>query len=214
MGQKVHPIGFRTGEFIDWKARWFAPNNKFKDNLLSDILLRRALFSRLKTAGVTEVIIERLPKAMSIKVFVTRPGMVIGRGGSGIEDLKQFIKKILGGAKDPDNIKLDVSVEEVGEPELSAYLVAGRIASELERRLPARRVVMRAIERVMGSNALGIKVLLAGRIGGAEIARKQRFRVGSVPSQTLRANIDYASVPALLKRGYVGIKVWIHKKGE
>lgn len=212
MGQKVHPIGFRIGEFIDWKARWFASQPKtFRENLLSDLKLRRALFFRLKNAGITDVVIERLPKAMSVRIFVTRPGMVIGRGGSGIEELKQFIHKTLFGV---DNTKLDVSVEEVGTPDLSAYLVAGRIAQELERRLPARRVVMRSMERVMSSGALGVKVLLAGRIGGAEIARKQRFKTGSVPTQTLRADIDYANVPALLKRGYVGVKVWIHKKGE
>lgn len=210
MGQKVHPIGFRTGEFIDWKARWFASAPKtFRENLLADLKLRHALFSRLKNAGITDVIIERLTHAVSVRIFVTRPGMVIGRGGSGIEELKEFVQKILGSV---GSVKLDISVEEVGVPDLSAYLVAGRIAQELERRLPARRVVMRTMERVMTSGALGVKVLLAGRIGGAEIARKQRFRTGSVPAQTLRANIDYAHVPALLKRGYVGVKVWIHKK--
>ena len=212
MGQKVHPIGFRIGEFIDWKARWFASQKKtFRENLLSDLRLRKALFARLKTAGITEVIIERLTNAIAIKIKVTRPGMVIGRGGSGIEDLKLFIRRILNMG---ENLKLDISVEEVNAPELSAHLVASRIASELERRLPARRVVGRATERVMASGALGVKVLLAGRIGGAEIARKQRSQTGSVPSQMLRANIDYAGVPALLKRGYVGVKVWIHKKEE
>lgn len=210
MGQKAHPIGFRTGEFLDWKARWHASKPQvFKENLLADLKLRKVLFSRLKLAGITMVVIERLPKAILIKIFVTRPGMVIGRGGSGIDELKLFIRKILG---DVDSVKLDLSIEEVSSPDLSAHLVASRIASEMERRLPARRVVMRSMERVMQSGALGVKVLLAGRIGGAEIARKQRFRTGSVPAQTLRANIDYAGVPALLKRGYVGVKVWIHKK--
>lgn len=211
MGQKAHPIGFRTGEFIDWKARWFAQGRDFRTNLLADILLRRELFARLKTAGITDVIIERLPKAMTVKVFVTRPGMVIGRGGSGIEELREFVRKLTGA---DDKMKLDVRVEEVANPDLSAHLVATRVAAELERRLPARRVANRAMERVMASGAKGVKVALAGRIGGAEIARKQRFHTGSVPSQTLRATIDYAQVPALLKRGYVGVKVWIHKKEE
>lgn len=224
MGQKTHPIGFRTGEFIDWKARWYAGQpGLFKENLLADLKLRKALFARLKLAGITMVVIERLTRAISIKIFVTRPGMVIGRGGSGIEELKAFIRQTLKASQAPlirkmlgnvDNVKLDLSVEEVGSPDLSAHLVASRIVSEMERRMPARRVVMRSMERTMQSGALGVKVLLAGRIGGAEIARKQRFRTGSVPAQTLRANIDYASVPALLKRGYVGVKVWIHKKEE
>lgn len=212
VGQKTNPIGFRTGQFIDWKARWFAASPKlFKENLLADLKLRRTLFSRLKLAGITQVVIERLTNAILIRIYVTRPGMVIGRGGSGIEELKIFVRKTLGNI---GNTKLDLVVEEVGSPDLSAHLVASRIASEMERRLPARRVVMRSMDRVMQSGALGVKVLLAGRIGGAEIARKQRFRTGSVPAQTLRANIDYASIPALLKRGYVGVKVWIHKKEE
>ncbi|MEK7182751.1 MAG: 30S ribosomal protein S3 [Patescibacteria group bacterium] len=210
MGQKVNPIGFRVGEFTDWKARWFATQRQFREFLLSDVTLRRLLTEKLRNAGVTDIIIERLPKALTIRILVTRPGMVIGRGGTGIEELKKLIRGKLAGSPD----KLDVVIEEVKEPELSAQLVAYRIAAELERRLPARRVIMRTIERVMAAGALGVKVVIGGRIGGAEIARRQKFHRGSVPSQTLRANIDYAQVPALLKRGYVGVKVWIHKKGE
>ncbi|MBI4058062.1 30S ribosomal protein S3 [Candidatus Microgenomates bacterium] len=208
MGQKVNPLGFRVGEFSDWKARWFADSKNFRRYLLADLQLRRLLLSRLKNVGVTDVVIERLPKAMVIRIFVTRPGMVIGRGGAGVEELKEFIKKSM--TFPPD--KLDLDIQEVREPELSARLVAARIASELERRLPARRVMTRAMERVMNAGAAGVKVMLAGRIGGAEIARRQKLHLGSVPTQTLRADIDYAHIPALLKRGYVGVKVWIHKK--
>lgn len=208
MGQKVNPIGFRLGQGYPWKSRWFASPRVFSENLLADIKLRQALFARLKTAGITDVVIERLPKAITVRIFVTRPGMVIGRGGTGIEDLKRWIVQKL----PKEDLRIDISVEELRDLELSAYFVATRIVSELERRLPARRVATRAIERVMAAGALGAKIVLSGRIGGAEIARRQRFQEGSVPAQTLRANIDYAQVPALLKRGYVGVKVWIHKK--
>lgn len=211
MGQKVNPISFRVGEFIDWKARWFASKREFKEKLLADIKLRRVLFTRLKTAGITDVIIERLPKAIIVRLFVTRPGMVIGRGGSGVEELREFVRKLI---ECSDDTKIEILIEEVREPELSARLTAVRISQELERRLPARRVVKRVIERVMSSGAKGIKVVLSGRIGGAEISRREKYHGGSVPSQTLRANIDYAQEHASLKKGYVGVKVWIHRKEE
>lgn len=211
MGQKVNPVSFRVGEFTDWKARWFADKREFREKLLADIKLRRELFARLKTAGITDIIIERLPKAITVRLFVTRPGMVIGRGGSGVEEIREFVRKNLGMS---DDTKIEILIEEVKEPELSARLTVVRIVQELERRLPARRVVTRAIERVMSSGAKGVKVVLSGRIGGAEISRREKYHRGSVPSQTLRANIDYAQEHASLKKGYVGVKVWIHRKEE
>jgi small subunit ribosomal protein S3 len=171
---------------------------------------------KLKLAGITDVAIERLPKSMVITMTVSRPGVVIGRGGSGIEEIKKFIlEKISGLRKRPiADMKIDLRVNEVKNPETSAHLVAIRIAAELERRMPQSRVVSKAMERVMASGALGIKVVLGGRIGGAEISRVEKYHTGSVPVQTLRETIDYAQVAALLKRGYVGVKVWIHKKQE
>lgn len=213
MGQKVNPIGFRIGELYGWKSRWFA-ENKFKNFLAEDIKLRRALMDKLKLAGITDVQIERLPRSMTIIVSVTRPGVVIGRGGTGLEDLKKFIIKTLGIRDEKQAPKIDLKVEEVREPELSAHLVASRIVAELERRLPARRVVNRTMERVMASGAKGVKIVLSGRVGGAEISRREKYHLGSVPTQTIRAEIDYAQVPALLKKGYVGVKVWIHKKRQ
>jgi small subunit ribosomal protein S3 len=142
--------------------------------------------------------------------------VVIGRGGSGIEEVKRYIvqtiEKIKG--KKVGNIKIDLRVNEVKDPELSSFLVASRIASDLERRMPHRRVIAKTLERVMQAGALGVKVVLAGRIAGAEISRREKYHKGSVPSQTMRENIDYSQVPALLKRGYVGVKVYIHKKEE
>lgn len=220
MGQKVNPIGFRTGSFLPWRSRWFVADARYKDYLLEDIKIRRALMGRLKLAGITKVEIERLPKSMAIILTVSRPGVVIGRGGTGLEDIKKFVLQEVGLVRKKPasalakDLKIDLRVNEVKNPELEAYLVATRIVSELERRLPHRRVIKRSMERVMQSGALGVKVILAGRIGGAEISRVEKYHMGSVPVQTLRENIGYAQVPALLKRGYVGVKVYIHKKEE
>jgi small subunit ribosomal protein S3 len=216
MGQKVNPIGFRTGSFLPWKSRWFSDNASFKDNLVEDIKIRKALMNRLKLAGITSVEIERLPKSLVIIMSVSRPGVVIGRGGTGIEDVKKFILSIISEVRKKKiaDMKIDLKVNEVKNSEISAHLVAERIAAELERRMPSRRVVSKAIERVMASGAKGVKVVLGGRINGAEISRVEKYHEGSVPTQSLRETIDYAEVPALLKRGYVGVKVWIHKKEE
>ncbi len=217
MGQKINPIGFRTGHVLPWKSRWFNDSDDYKNLLIEDIKIREALMKRLGLAGITDVEIERLPKSTVIKMTVSRPGVVIGRGGTGIEDVKKFViatirkyRKVIM-AKDQ---KIDLQVTEIKNPETSAYLVATRIISELERRMPQRRIITRAMERVMSSGGKGIKVLLAGRINGAEIARRELYHMGSIPAQTLRANIDYAEMPASLKRGYVGVKVWILKDKE
>jgi small subunit ribosomal protein S3 len=215
MGQKVNPISFRVGVNQPWQSRWFANNSDYKRLLIEDFKLRRALMKRLAMAGVQNIEIERLPRSMTIRIHVSRPGIVIGRGGAGIEDTKKFILKTLGyKVGDTKMPKLEIAVEEVKNPELSAKLVAQRIAAEMERRMPQRRVVNKATERVMAAGALGIKVLLAGRINGADIARTERYQKGPMPTQTLRANIDYFQQPASLKRGYVGIKVWINKPIE
>jgi len=216
MGQKMNPVGLRTGHFLNWKSRWFSEDRKYKDYLIEDVRIRKSLMDKLKLAGITSVEIERLPKSMVICLTVSRPGVVIGRGGTGIEDVKKFVLgiiKIVRGEV-PKDLKIDLKVNEVKNPELSAYLVASRIAAELERRMSHRRVVVKTIERVMSAGALGIKVVLGGRINGAEISRVEKFQTGSVPTQTLRENIDYAQYQALLKRGYVGVKVWIHIKEE
>ena len=216
MGQKVNPIAFRTGTFLPWKSRWFSDDAKFKDFLLEDIKIRKVLMDKFQLAGISKVEIERLPKSMVVTVWVSRPGVVIGRGGSGIEETKRAIVDVVTGVrgKTPRDLKVDLQVNEIKNPDLDAYLVAKRIAGEMERRMPHRRVCTKAMERIMQSGAKGVKILLGGRINGAEIARSEKFHMGSVPTQTLRGNIDYAKVPALLKRGYVGIKVWIYKEDE
>ena len=216
MGQKVNPTGIRIGTFLPWKSRWFADQGSFKDFLLEDIKIRKGLTKKLKLAGITGVEIERLPKSMVVTITVSRPGVVIGRGGTGIEDVKKYILGIMSEVRKKvvKDLKIDIRINEVKNPELSAYLVAERIVNEMERRIPHRRAVQKAMERVMASGALGVKVVVGGRINGAEISRVEKFHQGSVPAQTLREIIDYAQVPALLQRGYVGVKVWIHKKAE
>jgi small subunit ribosomal protein S3 len=216
MSQKVNPIGFRIGNFLPWKSRWFSGTKGYKNLLIEDIKIRSALMERLKLAGIADVEIERLPKSIVIFMNVSRPGVVIGRGGTGIEEVKKFILKVISEIrkKKIDDLKIDLRVTEIKNSELSAYLTASKIVSELERRIPHRRVITKAMERVMASGAKGIKVVLAGRIEGAEISRVEKYQMGSVPVQTLRENIDYAQMPAFLKRGYVGLKVWIHKEEE
>ncbi len=216
MGQKVNPIAFRTGSFLPWKSRWFAADSSYKQFLLEDIKIREVLMERLKLAGIVSVEIERLHNSMVIILTVSRPGVVIGRGGSGLEDIKRLVMTTIGkvrGGRVKD-MKIDLRVLEVKNPELSAHLVAGRVVSEMERRMPHRRVVMRAMERVMQAGALGVKIVLGGRINGADISRVEKYHQGSVPTQTMRANIDYAEIPALLMRGYVGVKVYIHRKKD
>lgn len=214
MGHKVNPIGFRIplNPTQAWTSRWFASKPaKYAKLLAEDIKLRSALMKRLAPAGVVRVDIERSIKSMRVIPHVTRPGVVIGRGGSGLDELKKFIYDTLGySVNDKTAPKIDMPVEEVKNPDLSAYLVATRIAEQLEKRLPSRRVAVKTMERVMQSGAKGVKIVMAGRINGAEIARREAYGQGSVPLQTLRANIDYAQVPALTRSGYVGIKVWIH----
>ncbi len=215
MGQKINPIAYRLplASMGGWKSRWFTTDRKkYTKYLVADVKLRKALMGKLATAGITQVEVERSLRSLRVIIYVTRPGVVIGRGGSGLEDLKKYIVTLLSmDMKSKNTPRIDLKVEEVKEPDLSAYLVATRIAEQLVKRIPARRVVTKAMERSIQSRAKGIKVLLSGRINGAEIARREPYHIGSVPLQTLRADVDYAHVPALTRSGYVGVKVWIYR---
>jgi len=215
VGQKVNPFGFRLGSFYPWKTRWFADKKNYKKFLLQDIKLRRFLRKKLELAGLAKIEIERSINTITIILHVSRPGVVIGRGGSGIENLRKEIEKKLGiKPNDPKSTKLDLKIEEIKKPELSAKLVAQKIANQLVKRYPHRRAVNQAMDTVMGAGAKGVKISLAGRVAGAEISRTEKYKKGPVPTQTLRAHIDYAEVPALTRSGYVGIKVWIYRKEE
>lgn len=208
MGQKIHPIGFRMGIAATWDSRWFAQPKKYKDFLLEDMKIRDLLMKRLKNAGITKVEIERAINKLKIIIFVARPGILIGRSGAGLLDLKKYLMKALS-VKDENT--LEIAPMDIKSPDLSAYLVAQNIADQLVRRIPASRVMNQAIDRVMRAGAKGVRVLLAGRIGGAEIARREWKAFGAMPLHTLRADIDFYSYPALTKSGYVGVKVWINK---
>lgn len=210
MGQKINPIVFRLGSYKTSKSRWFARDKaQYRKNLLEDFRVREYLKERLRVAGLVQAQIERSINKMKITLFVSRPGVVIGRGGSGLELLKNDLFRLVA-LPDPEK-NLEVDVVEVKDSEISAQLVAVRIAEQLERRFPHRRVVGKTLERVMAAGAKGAKVVLSGRIGGADIGRTEKYTQGTVPLQTLRAEIDYAEGPALTKFGYVGIKVWIYK---
>lgn len=208
MGQKVHPIGFRLGQYVDWQSHWFADDKKYKDYLLEDVKIRRLLMKKLARAGIAKVEIERTTDRIHIKIFVARPGVVIGRGGTGLEELKKYLASLLE-ISSPAQLKVDV--EEVKNPDLNAYLVASLVAGQLERRIPHRRVMNQVVERVMAVGAKGVKVMVSGRVAGAEISRSEQLSKGVVSLQTLRKKIDFAHVPALTKYGYIGVKVWINK---
>ncbi len=212
MGQKVNPFGFRLGPLYTWKSRWFADDQSYRDFVLQDAKLRKFLKDRLKLAGINQVEIERSINTTKITLHVSRPGVVIGRGGSSLEELKKEIAKMLNvNPKDPKAPKVEVDVKEVKNPETSAYLVAQRISEQLVKRYPHRRAVTQALERVTSAGAKGVKIVLSGRVAGAEISRTEKYSEGSIPTNTIRADIDYADYPALTKFGYIGIKVWIYK---
>lgn len=215
MGQKVNPIGFRLTLSKDWRSRWFAADKKlYKKNLLEDLKIREFLMERLKLAGIVRVQIDRSINKLKITLYVSRPGVVIGRGGSGLELLKKELCQIVSFPDAEKNLELE-DIVEVKNPELVAHLVATRIAEQLEKRLPYRRVVTKAIERVVASGAKGVKVVIAGRVAGAEISRTEKFgdkgKTGTIPAQTLRADVDYAQIPAFTRSGYIGVKVWIYR---
>lgn len=211
MGQKVNPHVVRLGNLFTHSSRWFNGKN-YKDILLEDYELRRELMEKLKFAGISQVEIERSINSILIRVFVSRPGIVIGRAGTGLEELKKYVVTYFSNKRvGKTNPKIDIKVEPIAEPNLDAYLVAKNISEQLNKRLPYKRILNQTAEKVMGSGAKGVRVILSGRVGGAEIGRREKIQKGTVPLSTLRANIDYASAPSLTKKGYVGVKVWIHK---
>jgi len=210
VGQKVNPMILRLGPNLAWKSRWFE-DKKYKETLLEDYKIRKSLMERLKNAGISAIEIERSINSIKITAYVSKPGMVIGRGGTGLEELKVFLVKLLDRKQIKNQLKIDLQVEPIKEPNLNAYLVARNVSDQLIRRLPAKRVMKSTVERVMGSGAKGVRIVLSGRIGGAEISRREKLQVGTVPLSTIRENIDYASSPALTKKGYIGVKVWINK---
>ena len=204
MGQKVNPVGIRLGISRDWNSRWYAPTKDFAKVLRSDHDVRRFLEERLKGAGVSRITVERPARNARITIYAARPGVIIGKKGSDIEVLRDEVAKIV-------KVPVHIAIEEIRRPELDAKLVAESIAQQLERRIMFRRAMKKAVQSTLKSGALGIRVAVAGRLGGAEIARTEWYREGRVPLHTFRADIDYGTANALTTYGIIGVKVWIFK---
>ena len=204
MGQKIHPTGFRLAVTRDWTSRWYANSKAFPKMLLGDIEVREYLKKKLAHASVGRVVIERPAKNARVTVYSARPGVVIGKKGEDIESLKAELQKRMG-------VPVHVNIEEIRKPELDAQLIADSIAQQLEKRIMFRRAMKRAMQNAMRLGAQGIKIMSAGRLNGAEIARTEWYREGRVPLHTLRADIDYGTAEALTTYGKIGIKVWVFK---
>ncbi len=212
MGRKVHPFVFRLGKVTNWKSRWF-DKKKYREFLKQDVKLRDFIMKKLDKAGVDSLEIERSANLINIIVKTARPGLVIGRGGGGVEELKQEIKKMLQKEKSAlASTEIRLEIEEVKQPTAQAAIVAADMATQIEKRLPYRRVMKQNLDKIMQNKEVqGAKVMVKGRLGGAEIARKEWLKKGKIPLQSLRSNIDYAGATAYTTYGTIGIKVWIYK---
>jgi small subunit ribosomal protein S3 len=204
MGRKVHPIGYRLNINKTWTSRWYAEPSKYADQLHGDRAIRNLVAKMLPQAGISGVDIERFPNSVHVTVNTAKPGIVIGRKGASVKDLRRQVEELTG-----TKVKLDI--HEIKEPDLEARLVADNIANQLTRRISHRRAMQRAVAQSMRQGAKGIKVMCAGRLSGIEMARREWMREGRVPAQTLRADIDFAKAEALTTYGRIGVKVWIYR---
>jgi len=206
MGQKVSPISFRLGTLQTWKSKWLVQGKDYRKFLEEDVRMRTFVLNKLKDAAIARIDIERSPNMINVIILSGRPGMIIGRGGTGIEDLKQGLQKLV------HNKPLKVSVEEASDPGSNAALVARTIAEALEKRIPFRRVIKQSLERTRGNRGVkGVKIMVAGRLNGASMSRREWVSWGAIPLHTLRADIDFAKDTSQTKYGTLGIKVWIYK---
>ena len=203
MGQKANPIGLRLGIIRGWDSNWFGGKD-FSKKLIEDDQIRKYLNARLSKAGISKIIIERTLKLITVTIFTARPGIIIGKGGQEVDKLKEELKKLT-------NKEIQINISEVKRPELDAVIVANTIAKQIEGRISFRRAIKTAIASTMRIGAEGIKVVISGRLGGAEMARSEQYKEGRIPLHTLRADIDYAKVEAHTTYGRIGIKVWICK---
>ncbi len=204
MGRKVHPIGFRLKINKTWESRWFANKDKYADQLHEDRKIRELIMANAPRAGISRIEIERFPNSVHITIHTAKPGIVIGRKGAMVKELRRKIQELTG-----ITVKLDIA--EIKDPDLDARLVAENIANQLERRISHRRAMQRAVQQAMRQGAKGIKVMCSGRLSGVEMARREWLREGRVPAQTLRADLDFARAEALTTYGRIGVKVWIYK---
>ncbi|QNO14785.1 30S ribosomal protein S3 [Alkalicella caledoniensis] len=210
MGQKVNPIGLRVGIIRDWDAKWYADKRTYVDTLHEDLRIRKYIRKALPNSGVSKVEIERAANRVRITIHTAKPGMVIGKGGAGVENLRKQIERLADQDK-AGKKQIHLNIMEIKAPDLDAKLVAENIASQLERRIAFRRAMKQAIGRTLRSGAQGIKTSVSGRLGGADMARTEWYTEGNVPLQTLRADIDYGTAEADTTYGKIGVKVWIYK---
>lgn len=204
MGQKVHPYGLRVGYIYDWKSRWFSAKQDFPKQLLEDVKIRKFVKKALSQAAVSKIEIERSSEKVRVLVYSARPGIIIGRRGSEIEKLKEGLAKIAGR-------EVTIDIKEIKNASTDAQLVAENIAFQIEKRIPHKRAMKKAVQAALDSGAKGVKIICSGRLGGAEIARREAYRVGSIPSQTLRADVDYGFAEAFTTYGLIGVKTWLYK---
>lgn len=204
MGQKVHPYGFRVGYIYDWKSRWFANKKEFPKLLIEDVKIRKFIKKALATAAVSKIEVERSSDKVRVQIFSARPGIIIGRRGSEIEKLKEELHSITGK-------EVIIDIKDIKNANIDAQLVAENIAFQLEKRIPHKRAMKKAVQSALDNGAKGVKIICSGRLGGAEIARRESYRVGSIPAQTLRADVDYGFAEALTTYGLIGVKTWIYK---
>ncbi|PIY68739.1 30S ribosomal protein S3 [Candidatus Roizmanbacteria bacterium CG_4_10_14_0_8_um_filter_39_9] len=210
MGQKVDPKGLRIGVIYNWNSRWYFSNKKlFRTTLVSDIKIRRKLLEKFGFASVTQIDIERAIKKITVIIYSVKPGMIIGRGGKGLEDVKKYIINEISGAKKDKELKVEIKIEPVKKPYLSAYYVSQQVAEKLVKGFSHRPVIHQAMNRVIESGAKGVKIQIGGRINGAEISRREKYFQGTIPTSTIREAVDFARYPALTKSGYIGVKVWL-----
>ncbi|CDI50811.1 30S ribosomal protein S3 [Clostridium tetani] len=206
MGQKVHPHGLRVGVIKDWDAKWYADKKNFSDNLVEDNNIRNFVKKKVYAAGISKIEIERAAKRVKLNIYTAKPGMVIGKGGQGIEALKGELKNIIA-----DNKNILINIVEVKSAETDAQLMAENVAQQLEKRISFRRAMKQTIQRAMKSGIKGVKTACSGRLGGADIARTEFYHEGTIPLQTLRADIDYGFAEADTTYGKIGVKVWVYK---
>lgn len=204
MGQKVNPIGFRTGVMLGWKSRWYASKKEFAELLVEDHKIRKFIKGKYRYAGIPSIEIERTRDEVKVVMHAARPGVIIGRKGQQVEQLQDELQQLVGR-------RINIKIEELSRPELYAQLVAEDIAEQLAKRASFRRTIKRAMEQTMEAGAKGIKIQLAGRLGGAEMARREKQMSGSIPLSTLRAKIDYGFIEAKTAQGHIGVQVWVNQ---
>lgn len=204
MGRKVHPIGFRLGSYRDWNTRWFAEGDRYRELLHEDFEIRELIDNELQSAGVGSVEIERFPNQVQVTIHTSKPGIVIGRKGASVKELRAQLRKLTGKA-------VKVEVEEISQPDANAKLIAENIASQLERRISHSRAMKRAAMQAMRAGVEGVRIECSGRLSGAEMARREKISDGRVPRNTIRADMDYGFAEALTTFGRIGVKVWIYK---